>query len=100
MSKVFLVRLSRYSIYKVQSLAARAVSLFILARRFPFVKHFFQVFSNYFSECFVSPSRDDLDILAEQSYFVNIAKHTKWEPLSRLPIVILLRRYSASSIRP
>ena len=44
LSKVFLVRLSRYSIYKVQSLAALAASQFILAHLKPFVKNFFQVF--------------------------------------------------------
>ena len=37
-----------YSIYKVQnSLSALAVSLFILAHSFPFVKNFFQVFPNF-----------------------------------------------------
>ena len=37
----------RYSIYKVQPLSALAVSSLILARRLPFVKNFFQVFSNF-----------------------------------------------------
>ena len=48
LSKVFCSSL-RYSIYKVQSLSALAVSLLILARRLPFVKNFFQVFSNFLS---------------------------------------------------
>ena len=52
--RCFLVRLSRYSIYKVQSLAARAVSLLILTCLNPFVKNFFQVFSNFFLVCYYS----------------------------------------------
>ena len=48
LSKVFCSSLC-YSIYKVQcSLPALAVSFYILAHRFPFVKNFFQVFSNRF----------------------------------------------------
>ena len=46
LSKVFCSSL-RYSIYKVQPLSALAVSSLILARRLPFVKNFFQVFSNF-----------------------------------------------------
>ena len=54
MSKVFIVRFHVIQFTRYSSLSARAVSLFILAHRSSFVKHFFQVFSNFFSKCFVS----------------------------------------------
>jgi len=53
LSKVFGLSL-RYSIYKVQGSSlvavafASAANFYMLAHRFEFVKHFFQVFSNSF----------------------------------------------------
>ena len=75
MSKVFIVRFSRYSIYKVQSLAALAVSLAILSHSNSFVKYFFQVFSTFFKELFVcfvcDPAlADSFDIIPDTSSFV------------------------------
>ena len=54
MSKVFLVRLSRYSIYKVQSPAALAVSQITLSQLHSFVKYFFQVFKTFFKPLGIS----------------------------------------------
>ena len=60
LSKVFCSSL-RYSIYKVQSLSALAVSSLILARFLPFVKNFFQVFSNFsLFRVFFRPPRREL----------------------------------------
>ena len=64
----------RYSIYKVQcSLFALADSFLILAHSVPFVKNFFQVFSNFFAvfrfRCLPRVS-GDLNILADLFSFV------------------------------
>ena len=62
----------RYSNYKVQTLGFRR-SLLILSHSFPFVKNFFQVFSNFFEpirfSCLLSP-RGDLSILTHRFSFV------------------------------
>ena len=61
----------RYSIYKVQLLAALTDSLLILSRAFPFVKNFFQVLSNFFSHFLFSQVRaDNFAILAYLPFFV------------------------------
>ena len=62
----------RYSIYKVQTLGFRR-SLLILSHSFPFVKNFFQVFSNFFEPIRFScllPPRGDLSILTHRFSFV------------------------------
>ena len=67
LSKVFCSSL-RYSIYKVQSLSALAVSLLILARLLPFVKNFFQVSYKFLKlRC---PLPDSLRIVPHQGLFV------------------------------
>ena len=51
LSKVFLVRLSRYSIYKVQAVRfslSLAANFYMLPHLQAFVKNFFQVFENSF----------------------------------------------------
>ena len=75
MSKVFIVRFSRYSIYKVQCLAALAVSLAILSHPNLLVKYFFQVFqlfSKFFSLHPVCGAAlaDSFDIITDTSPFV------------------------------
>ena len=69
LSKVFCSSL-RYSIYKVQSLFALAVSFDILAHLFQFVKNFFQVFSNFFSRLNFVRCRDSWVILSQVTPFV------------------------------
>ena len=61
----------RYSIYKVQSRSFRspAANFDILAHRFPFVKNFFQILSNFFLCAFLCPppgraSSDSLTIIS------------------------------------
>ena len=75
LSKVFCSSL-RYSIYKVQPLSALAVSSLILARRLPFVKNFFQVFSNFsLFRVFFRPPAGSFRILSHHSLFVKYYFH-------------------------
>ena len=96
---MFLVRLHVIQFTRYSRCRSR-VSLLILSHRFPFVKNFFQVFSNFFLCDLLSlRSRDSLHILADthalvKGFFTNFAiifmvrSNRKQESLSGLLLEI------------